>query len=175
MSLVSARASDLSALRGGLSLPSRKACKNNLSMPRLRARSSIASMWSSWLWIPPGDSKPMICNLAFALIALSTDSVRTRFEKKPPSFMSLSILVRFWYTTLPEPKFIWPTSELPIWPAGSPTDSPEVSIKLLVCSDQSLSQWGLSAALIALFSASSRWPHPSKINKTEVFLSTIKF
>jgi hypothetical protein len=34
-------------------------------------------------------------------------------------------------TTRPAPMFMWPTSLLPIWPSGRPTNGPEVSISVL--------------------------------------------
>ena len=45
--------------------------------------------------------------------------------------MAASMRGRSCMTTRPAPMFIWPTSELPIWPAGSPTCSSEASISAM--------------------------------------------
>ena len=43
---------------------------------------------------------------------------------KLPSAMALSIRGRSIQTIRPAPMFMWPTSELPIWPSGRPTSGP---------------------------------------------------
>ena len=49
------------------------------------------------------------------------------FSRKVPRRMAASMRVSSCQTTRPAPRFMWPTSELPNWPSGSPTASPLVS------------------------------------------------
>ena len=48
----------------------------------------------------------------------------------PSRAMAWSMRVRSWNTIRPAPRFMCPTSELPIWPGGSPTASPQVINRL---------------------------------------------
>src|SRR3546814_5403465 len=69
----------------------------------------------------------------------------------------------------PAPRFMWPTSELPICPSGRPTWRPSVWIS--VCGDplHRRRQFGRSACASALSAGSSRWPQPSRISRTTGF------
>src|SRR3990172_2710511 len=85
----------------------------------------------------------------------------TGLRKNSPVRMDFEMRTRSWYTTRPAPRFRCPTSEFPIWPAGSPTRSPEAWIRVRGNSDQSRSKNGVSARATAFPSFSSRWPQPS--------------
>ncbi len=58
--------------------------------------------------------------------------------------------------------FVWPTSELPIWPSGRPTFRPEAPICVIGFSENRRSRFGFSAALMA-FPFSGPMPKPSII------------
>src|SRR6266545_2170454 len=61
----------------------------------------------------------------------------------------------------PAPMFKCPTSEFPIWPAGSPTAIPDASSVVHGDSRKSRSNRGVFACAIALNSRSLRQPNPS--------------
>ena len=77
-------------------------------------------------------------------------------SKNEPSAMAASIRGRSWRTGRPAPRFRWPTSELPIWPAGRPTASSEA--RRTACGQRSSRprQVGIGAAAIASAAGSSR-------------------
>ena len=54
--------------------------------------------------------------------------LQARVAREFAVFQAASMRGRSCMTTRPAPMFMWPTSELPIWPAGSPTFSSEASI-----------------------------------------------
>ena len=123
-----------------------------------------------WLWTPPSERRPMkwiaeSFSLAFFIAARSAS-----FLKKSPSWISLVILVSSWYTIRPAPIFIWPTSELPIWPSGRPTASPLALPFTKGYSAISLSMTGVFASYTAFASCLSFRPYPSRIIKTVGFL-----
>src|SRR5262245_34940732 len=62
--------------------------------------------------------------------------------------------------------FMWPTSELPIWPAGSPTSSPEAISDECGKRASSASYVGVLASAIALAAFCARSPHPSRTTST---------
>jgi hypothetical protein len=66
----------------------------------------------------------------------------------------------------PAPRFMWPTSELPICPSGRPTWRPSVWMSVCGHVAQSARQFGRSAWASALSAGSSRWPQPSRISRT---------
>src|SRR5207247_8147547 len=69
-------------------------------------------------------------------------------------------------TIRPAPIFVWPTSELPIRPSGSPT-SCSLACRW-ACGQRVVSrrQLGVRALSIALSSAFGRSPHPSRMHST---------
>ncbi|MCY1516237.1 hypothetical protein D9M68_508580 [compost metagenome] len=73
----------------------------------------------------------MKCTALPAATALSTAAVISGLVKKSPSRIALVTRVKSWYTTRPAPRFMWPTSELPIWPSGRPTSMPLPEIRPL--------------------------------------------
>ncbi len=68
---------------------------------------------------------------------------------------------RSWNTTRPAPMLVCPTSELPIWPSGRPTSSPEADRRQPGFSAKILSRFGVRAAAMALPARSSHTPKPS--------------
>src|SRR5262245_20252202 len=69
-------------------------------------------------------------------------------------------------TTRPAPRFKCPTSELPINPAESPTDSPEASSSVDGYSRSHRSNTGVRASAIALPADGGATPQPSQITST---------
>src|SRR5690606_7064771 len=69
----------------------------------------------------------------------------------------------------PAPRFMWPTSELPICPSGKPTWRPSVWIS--VCGEPIYRRFqsGGGACASAWSAGSSRWPQPSRISRTTGF------
>src|SRR5690606_36884716 len=61
---------------------------------------------------------------------------------------------------------MWPTSELPIWPSGSPTSMPEPEISVRGAFAHRRSHTGVLAAIMALESGDSLYPKPSRIINT---------
>ena len=53
-------------------------------------------------------------------------------------------------TTAPAPRFKCPTSELPIWPSGSPTARPHAMSSVCGFADHSSSNTGVDASVTAL-------------------------
>jgi len=78
-----------------------------------------------------------------------------------PASVARLMRTRSWYTTRPAPMLVWPTSELPICPSGSPTASPAVCSSAKGMSRASLSSAGVPASAMALLSRSRRSPQPS--------------
>ncbi len=72
------------------------------------------------------------------------------FSKSEPSRIATFTRWRSWKRIRPEPIVRWPTSELPIWPSGSPTASPEAFSVVCGYSRQSRSKTGVSASSTAL-------------------------
>ena len=96
---------------------------------RPRRSSGVAArMWSICPCTPPSDTTPIRCARppeAFSGGDEVPGSPRSR--RKLPSSIARSIWPRSIATTRPAPMFVWPTSELPIWPVGRPTSRPEVT------------------------------------------------
>src|SRR5690554_4344537 len=65
--------------------------------------------------------------------------------------------------------FMWPTSELPIWPSGRPTKPPPVWTSVVGRVSHRRRQLGTLAWAMALSRGSSRWPQPSRISRTTGF------
>ena len=125
----------------------------------------ISIIWFEWECTPPSLHKPSRWTVLFLLW----------FNKKfwKLLFFSISLLSKALFifgrvcsTTLPEPRFIWPTSEFPTWSIGKPTSAPDASRveygNVLV----KKSTFGVFANATALFSVFSLIPQPSIIHKT---------
>ena len=67
------------------------------------------------------------------------------FSSMEPSMMALLMRLSSWNTMRPAPMFRWPTSELPIWPAGRPTSSPDAPSVVCGYFSQSSSKKGFLA------------------------------
>ena len=86
----------------------------------------ILIIWFAWECTPPLLYKPIMWTDLWSLCFLKNDLNSSIWETLL-SVNALSILGNDCNITLPEPIFICPTSELPIWFEGSPTYSPEAS------------------------------------------------
>ena len=69
-------------------------------------------------------------------------------------------------TTAPAPRFMCPTSELPIWPSGRPTARPHAISCACGYVDHNSSNTGVSASEIALPGPSGAIPQPSRTTRT---------
>ena len=118
------------------------------------------------LCTPPPETRPMRCSRLWRPAALAQACLSTRFSKKLPSSMARLMRVRSWYTTRPAPMLRWPTSELPIWPGGSPTAGPEASRTPCGYSASSRSKTGVRARLTALSGPGGATPQPSMTIRT---------
>ena len=67
-----------------------------------------------------------MCNFELYFLQFSIAAINSGFVKKSPSSIDFVIFVNSWYTILPAPIFVCPTSEFPICPSGSPTARPLV-------------------------------------------------
>jgi hypothetical protein len=70
---------------------------------------------------------------------------------------------QIWYTTRPAPRFMWPTSELPICPTGNPTARPEASNRLFGYVEYRERTNGTLAASMADTLGFCGIPQPSRI------------
>ena len=86
--------------------------------------------------------------------------------KNEPSSIAASIRGRSWSTGRPAPRFRWPTSELPIWPGGSPTASSDARSTLWGHVASSPRHVGMGAAAIASSGPPSPIPNPSSTTST---------
>src|ERR1700687_2938442 len=83
-----------------------------------------------------------------------------------PESMAPSMRGRSCITTRPAPMFIWPTSELPIWPAGNHTASSQDSASPWGASSIQRCQLGAWASVTALQAPALAWPQPSRMHST---------
>ena len=123
-----------------------------------------------WLWTPPSERSPYKWRSELFFFTFSIPSNKAWFLKKSPSLISFVILVSSWYTILPAPMFICPTSELPICPSGRPTARP---LAFPFTNGYSFINWsmtGVFACATAFPSVLSFKPYPSKIINTVGFL-----
>ena len=113
------------AERGGVSRPSSRAWTRIDGTPRRAASSARATRCRSLAWTPPGPIRLMRWSRPSGRAARAHASSSAGRSKNEPSAIAASIRGRSWRTGRPAPRFRWPTSELPIWPAGRPTASSE--------------------------------------------------
>jgi hypothetical protein len=62
-----------------------------------------------------------------ARFAAAKSSCTARLPASSPAWIAFEIRTMSMSITRPAPSVVWPTSELPIWPSGRPTEAPEVS------------------------------------------------
>ena len=149
---------------GETSLPSVNAWIHvRSSMPSRRASSSSARRWSMCECTPPYDTSPSRCTFPPRSRARRNADTSASFSKKEPSWIERLILWKSWSSTRPEPIVRCPTSEFPIWPAGSPTASPEAAIRVCGYSDQRRSKTGVLARSTALPGPGGAHPQPSRM------------
>ena len=97
-----------------------------VAQPASLTTSMNAKACSMSLWTRPSDISPSRCNVPPVDLTCSIASYSTLFWKNDSSRIARVIRITSWSTIRPAPMFWWPTSLLPITPAGSPTSSPEV-------------------------------------------------
>ena len=132
----------------------------------LGAASSIsARRWSMLACTPPRETRPEQVQPCRARAPPHTRAGAPRCRAKLPSAIASSMRVRSWRTTAPAPRFRWPTSELPIWPSGSPTARPQAVSCVCGCSAQSRSKTGVSASSTALPGPGGARPQPSRMTR----------
>ncbi len=130
--------------------------------PSRRTRPAICDWWEC---TPPGDSSPMTWTVPPVLRRLSTNARKAGRRGMVPCAKASSMRGRSCSTTRPAPRFMWPTSELPICPAGRPTWPSDASSRARGQVARSRSHTGVRASAMALPSDSLRSPHPSKTHK----------
>src|SRR5438105_6711334 len=129
----------------------------------------MASMCSSTAWMPPGPMRPRMCRRVPRSAAWAQAAVSAGFVSKDPSSIASEMRGRSCSTRKPAPRLRWPTSELPIWPAGSPTAVPAASSRECGQCARSPCQVGMSAASNAFRFGSSLIPKPSRTHRTTGF------
>ena len=149
----------LMASLGGTSRPSVKACTTT-GTPAAATALASAATWFCIECTPPGETSPIRCDVPPLACSASMCSTSAAACGSEPSSMALSIVQMSWYTTRPAPMFMWPTSELPIWPTGRPT-SPSHASRKATCpvwarEPNRLSNAGVGAWITALSAAVSR-------------------
>src|SRR5262245_5871156 len=153
------------ALLGGVSRPSSNACIATGTPPALTIfASAIKCNWCECT--PPGDSRPIRWQVPPLRFSLPMKSCSSGLRASSPSATAWSMRGRSCITTRPAPRFIWPTSELPICPSGRPTCSSDASISACGQSRIMACQFGMVACSIALSSSCGRWPQPSRMQST---------
>ena len=107
----------------------------------------------------PSETRPSRCTRR----PRSNTPRSTGFSKSEPSAIAWLTRSKSWYSRRPAPIVRWPTSELPIWPGGSPAASPEASSVVCGYSAQSRSNTGVSASSTALPGPGGAQPQPSRM------------
>ncbi len=123
--------------------------------------------------MPLGETSPIKWRACLPFWHRVIASMSADFSKKSPSRTLLSMRVRSWYTMRPAPIVMWPTSELPICPGGSPTASPDATRDEWGKRSTSSVYAGVRASLMALPSRASRSPHPSRTRRTSGLPATV--
>ena len=116
-------------------------------------------------WTPPSETSPMRCSAAPGSRAAANASPSTGFAASEPSAQARLMRVSSWYTTRPAPMLRCPTSELPIWPSGRPTASPEASSRVCGHVANRRSRFGVLAREMALPGPGSARPYPSMMTR----------
>ena len=102
-----------------------------------------------------------MCKSELCALQFSTAPSNSGTLKKSPSSIDFVILVNSWYTILPAPMFVCPTSEFPICPSGRPTFNPLVYMSVVGHSFIILSMFGVLANLTAFPFSFVFSPNPS--------------
>ncbi len=125
-SFVSSRSTNSVADRGGVSRPSRKQW---IAIGALAATAASirAKTCSSELCTQPSDSSPMRCSVPPVRRTCANARARVSFSANSPLAIAASMTVTPCGTTRPLPRFVCPTSLLPMMPFGRPTASPDAS------------------------------------------------
>jgi hypothetical protein len=116
----------------------------------------------------PATADPCTCTApSFGIAASMALTVGRVAWRSCRRWMALSMREMLWYTTRPEPRLMWPTSELPNCPSGRPTSTPEPDRSACAVLRARAGPRSVCGAwAMALSRGSSRWPKPSRITST---------
>src|SRR5438445_620079 len=109
---------------GGVSRPSSQACTATGTSCRWASAIAASRCWSR-ACTPPFPIKPMRWSVAPRCFTPRHSSTSGGSWKNSPDSMACEMRTMSCGTTRPAPRFRWPTSLLPICPAGSPTAKPD--------------------------------------------------
>ena len=123
-------------------------------------------MWFWCEWTPPGDRRPSRWAAPPLFRIAAMKAAKRSFLANEPSAIAWSMRGSSCITTRPAPRFMCPTSELPICPLGRPTNSSLASSSAWGLERMNRSQFGVAAMRMALSGASLRWPQPSRMHST---------
>src|SRR5512132_215475 len=115
-----------------------------------------------WLCTPPSLVSPMMCSVVLRSFTESMIRVSTGLRPASPSTKAAVIRMRSCRMTRPAPMHMWPTSELPICPGGSPTAVPEASRSVAGYRAASEGMCTAPQLAMALPSRRSLCPQPSR-------------
>ncbi len=87
------------------------------------------------------------------------------FWRKVPFLMAASMRVSSCQTTRPAPRFMWPTSEFPNWPSGSPTASPPAMSWVPAYRRRRVLKAGMPATKVASKALRGPSPKPSRMRR----------
>ena len=155
------------AERGGVSRPSRIACTTTSRTPLRQASSAIATRWRSMAWTPPG---PIEAHEVEAPSGLGRPPAGG-----PEHLVGGERRRRRWPRRCAAgpaapagrpPGCRWPTSLLPIWPAGSRPPRPRPPGGYAARPRTSARQAGILAAAMASASGRRPMPKPSSTSRT---------
>src|SRR5690242_6689921 len=144
---------------GETSRPSVNAWITRSWTPASAAIEISAFRWRSLECTPPSEASPIRCTRG----ASSSAACSTSLAASEPSWTASSIRARSCLTIAPAPRLRWPTSELPIWPSGSPTSRPWAESWVCGYCPQRRSKTGVWASEIALPGPGSARPQPSRM------------
>ena len=143
------------ALFGAQSRPSVKTWTTTSRPPAARALARAATCrW--WLCTPPVETRPIRWQVPPLFFRASITRPTAGCVARLPSSIAALIRGRSCSTTRPAPRFMWPTSELPICPSGRPTNAPDAFISPPGQRAARASTFGVFARATALFSRSVR-------------------
>ena len=150
---------------GGVSRPSRSAWMRTRGTPSRAASSTSATRCRSLACTPPGPIRLTMSRAPSARARSQAASSAGRVKNEPSS-IAASMRGRSWSTGRPAPRFRCPTSELPIWPGGSPTASSDARSTLCGHVASNPRHVGMGAAAIASPGPPSPIPNPSSTTST---------
>src|SRR3989442_1155176 len=150
---------------GGVSRPSSQACTATGRSYMWPSVIAARRCWSR-ACTPPFPIKPMRWSVAPRCFTPRHSSTSSGSRKNSPDSIACEMRTMSCGTTRPAPRFRWPTSLLPICPAGSPTAKPDGLRSVRDAFAQRRCQVGVSPSSMALPSRPGRKPQPSSTIRT---------